>query len=235
MPDRRYEGNERGDPERMGQTDAASDSVLRGAMLREVAGVLPSRIALEASVESLLLAGFDRADMDFVGWRAPASEQLGTADFVPKDDVDLPQSLRRPSIAADDAVTTEVVVAGLLASIAGIAAGFIVVSSGAAFGLALMVSVAAALFAGGLGFLLTMLFLRLKVRETHALEAATAPPSFVLWVRVRAPEQEDAAKHILKGYGGRSVRLHEIENINDIPLRSLRPVPWLGAEWLDDR
>jgi hypothetical protein len=237
MPDVTRESDARAVRERKGSTDATSDLPLERAKVREVAGVLPSRAALDASVESLLLAGFDRADIDVMDGLAPAPEKLGTADLAPEDLIDVARAPRRPYIGLDDVITTEVVVTAVLASIGGIAAAFVVVSSGGGFGSALIVAAGAALIAGGVGFLLMMLLFRQRVGEAQSLEALTASDGFVLWVRVRTPEQEDTAKHILKGYGGRAVRLHEIEiatRQEDIPLSSLRPDPWLGDERLGD-
>jgi hypothetical protein len=59
----------------------------------------------------------------------------------------------------------------------------------------------------------------------------------VLWVRVRDTEQEEAARHVLLGYGAQAVRLHEIELVtrqDDIAVSLLRPDPRLGDERLGD-
>jgi hypothetical protein len=236
MPEMTRADDEHNVRERSGRTETASDSVVERAKVREVAGVLPSRIALDAAVESLLHAGFDRADIDVLDTLEPVRERLGTTEVVAEEIADLPHAPRRPYFAPEDIISTEVVVASVAASVGAIAAAFVVVSSGGGLGWAMIAAAGAALIAGGAAFLLMMLFFR-QPDETEALEALTAPRGFVLWVRVRMPEQEDAAKHILIGYGAQAVRLHEIEIVkrqDDIPLSSLRPDPWLGDERMSD-
>jgi hypothetical protein len=59
----------------------------------------------------------------------------------------------------------------------------------------------------------------------------------VLWVRVRSPEDEQKASALLAQNGGVAVRTHEIEvekRLQDLPLSSLRPDPWLGNQRLGD-
>jgi hypothetical protein len=181
------------------------------AKVREVAGVLPSRIALDAAVESLLLARFDRADLDVLDRLERVREKLGGTDGVAEDLADVPQVLRRPYFAREDVITTEVVVASTFASVGAIAAAFIVASSGGGFGWAMIAAAGAALIVGGAGFLLAILLFRQRGVKSEAFEDLMASLGFVLWVRVRTPEQEEAAKHILTGYGAQAVRTHEIE------------------------
>jgi hypothetical protein len=235
MPHATFEGEEHGFRGRGERTQVRSDSAVRRATVREVAGVMPSRIALDAAVESLMQAGFDGADIDVLDTLSRAREQQG-ADLVGEEIVEFSPAPRRHHIAPEDIVTTEVVVAAVAATIGGIGSAFIVVGSRGGFGWAMIAAAAAALLAGGIGFLLTMLFLR-QPDETEALDVLTVPHGFVLWVRVRDPEQEEAAKHILMGYGAQAVRLHEIELVtrqDDIALSLLRPDPRLGNERLGD-
>jgi hypothetical protein len=70
---------------------------------------------------------------------------------------------------------------------------------------------------------------------SEALKALMATHGFLPRVRVRTPDQEDAAKYILMGHGAQAVRVHEIEIVkrpDAIPLSCLRPDPWLGDERL---
>ena len=57
----------------------------------------------------------------------------------------------------------------------------------------------------------------------------------LIWVRVRSPEKESQAQEILLRRGGKAVHVHEMElakRVEDLPLHSLRPDPWLGDERL---
>jgi len=51
--------------------------------VREVAGIFHSRDALAAAVDALLLAGFDRADIEVMVGGSPARERLGGAFTSP--------------------------------------------------------------------------------------------------------------------------------------------------------
>jgi hypothetical protein len=233
MSDAPHQGHQRFVHRQGERADGSSDVVVERAKVREVAGVLPSRIALDAAVESLLLAGFDRADIDVLDRIEGVHEKHGIAEEL----ADAPQAPRRPYIAPEDVISTEIVVTSVLASVGAIGAAFVVVSSGGGFGWAMIVAAGAALIAGGVAFLLMTLYFRQRAVEPQPVEALTVPSGFVLWVRVRTSEQEDAAKYILTGYGAQAVRLHEIEIVkrpDDVPLSSLRPDPWLGDERLGD-
>jgi hypothetical protein len=235
MPDMTREGDERAVRERSPPAATAFETIER-AKVREVAGVLPSRAALDASVEELLLAGFDRADIDVLDGLERAREKIGSADIVADELVDVPQAPRSPYLAPEDITVTDVVVVSTLASTGALAAAFVVVGSGGGFGWAMIAAAGAAVIAGGVGALVMMRVLRQRPEAlSEALEALMATHGFLLWVRVRTPEQEHAAKYILMGHGAQAVRVHEIEIVkrpDEIPLSSLRPDPWLGDERL---
>jgi hypothetical protein len=85
---------------------------------------------------------------------------------------------------------------------------------------------------GGLGILGARC---LGWRWTSAADTPAATGGIVLWVRVRTPDREQEATHILQLRGAEAVHVHEIEiekRVEDIPLSSLRPDPWLGDETL---
>jgi hypothetical protein len=90
------------------------------------------------------------------------------------------------------------------------------------------------IIAGGVAFSLAGLAFR---RKREDFEEQSAWRGLILWVRVRSPEQEDRAQEILRAYGGRVVRVHEIDiekRASDVPLAKLRPDPWLGPERLGE-
>ncbi|KAA1052991.1 hypothetical protein [Azospirillum argentinense] len=73
----------------------------------------------------------------------------------------------------------------------------------------------------------------LGAERAGELETLMAAGGLVLWVRVRTPEQEEKAQRILREHGADAVRVHEIEidkRLEDLPLASLRPDPWLSDE-----
>ena len=97
---------------------ASPDDILDRMRTREVTGVFHSRKALVDAAEELLIAGFDRADIDV---SAPADEmqrRLNYASIPPADLADIPIAPRRPFTGGDDIAGTQAVVG----SVAGCAA-----------------------------------------------------------------------------------------------------------------
>jgi hypothetical protein len=211
----------------------SSDAVVERVKVREVAGVFRSRDALEAAVDVLLLAGFDRADIDLMTTADAVREKLGTVYIAAEELADVPRAPRRAFVARDEAVSTLAGAAGILTFVGATAAAFSVVASGGALALAAAAALAGGGAAGGIG---AVLFSRFLGREqSKEIEAQMATGGLVLWVRVRSSEQEETAQRILREQGGEAVRVHEIEidkRLDDLPLAALRPDPWLGDERL---
>jgi hypothetical protein len=211
----------------------SSDAVLERAKVREVTGVFHSHAALEDAAQALLLAGFDRADIDRVSSLEEMYRRLGAVEVAPEELPDVPDIPRQPFIAREDITTTVVAVAGTLAAFAAMMGALIVVASGGETGLAVTVAIAAGVIAGGFGFCAVARFCGRERRG--ALEKLEAARGLILWARGRTPELEERAVQIMQDHGARAVRVHVIEiakTVEDIPLSSLRPDPWLGPERL---
>lgn len=210
-----------------------ADDALERARVREVAAIFHSHHALEVAVEDLLLAGFDRADIDELGDVDELQKRLGPVYVAHEELADLPQAPRRAAVVSADIAVTLMVVVSVAASAAGLGAAFAAAASRAATAWVLIVAVLAALAAGGIAALLTMRVLRPP--QSRALEPLLAARGLVLWVRTRSIDREDVAQEILQRNGGQAIRVHEIElqkRPDEIPLSSLRPDPWLGDERL---
>ena len=193
-----------------------SDTVLERARVREVAGIFHARDALDAAAHELLLAGFDRADVDVVASLDQIRERIGPFYVAPEELADVPRTPRRPLIDRGDIGVFKVVVAGTLGAGNGeiaVAATLVgIVTSGAGFLLA------SRIFGGD---------------EAQGLDALMAKRGLIVWARARSPEQEALAQEILLAHGARAVRVHEIDlekRPEDLPLGSIRPDPWLGSE-----
>jgi|SRR5579872_7342925 len=213
--------------------DRSADQAIERAKVREVAAVFHSPEALEAAVEDLLEAGFDRADMDRLGDLDELRKRLGPVYVAHEELADLPQAPRQPVLLSEDIATTMVVVVSVLASFGGVIAALLVFGFRGGTVAAVITGLLAAAVAGGIGALLTWRFL--KPPRSRALEAHLAERGIVLWVRTRSPDLEDKAQEILHLHGGTAIRIHEVEldkTPEDIPLSSLRPDPWLGDERL---
>ena len=124
-----------------------SQSAGQRLKVREVAGVLRSRQTLDAVVDALLLAGFDRADIDLMASQKTVVEKLGGLYAPAEELADVQDTPRRAFIAREDIVVPLAGVAGILTYIGATAAALGVVASGGA--MALTVAAAAAGGAAG--------------------------------------------------------------------------------------
>ena len=210
-----------------------SDAVIERTKVREVAGVFHSRKALDAAVDALLLAGFDRADIDFVASPDKVRDRLGPVHVSAEELADIPQAPRQPIIEQDDIANTKVVWISTIAAFVATIAAFIVLATGGSLTRTIVVALISGAIAGGVTALVISRFL--ESDDVKALEPLMDTRGLVLWVRVHSPEQEDKAQEILLSHGGKAVRVHEIDLAKypeHIPLSSLRPDPWLGDERL---
>lgn len=209
----------------------ASDDALERTRSREVAGVLRSRDALDDTVADLLLAGFDRADIDVSGTIEELREKLGTTSVAAKELADVARAPRRPFIAPEDITITSALVVSICAFGGAALAALSVIAAGASAAAAAGAALAGAVIVGAIAAAVVGHFIR-RERFEEAI-TGTALGGHVLWVTVRSPEREALAQKVLLRHGAEAVRVHEIEiekRPEEIPLSSLRPDPWLGAE-----
>lgn len=211
----------------------ASDTVIERATVREVTGVFHAREALDAAIDALLLAGFDRADIDVVASIDEVREKLGIVYVAAEDLADVPSVPRRPVIRREDITLARVVVVGIVAFAAAAAVALWVVASGASAETAAVWAIVTAIAVTGISVLLVGLLSRDDA--ARGLDAIMEARGLILWVRVRSPEREAQAQEILLAHGATAVRVHQItidKRLEEIPFSSLRPDPWLGDERL---
>jgi hypothetical protein len=210
-----------------------SDQVIERTRVREAVAIFSSRGELDAAVDALMLAGFDRADIDIFADLDEAQKARGP-DYVATEELaDVSRVQRRPFLAADDITGSTAVVTGVFAALGGMIAWYAVLASGAGTMAAVAAALAAAAVTGGIAALL-------NVRRLAGRRRAKAPEGhmtsgLVLSARVRSPEREEMARAIMCAQGGRAIRVHETDiekRPEDIPLSSLRPDPWLDNERL---
>ena len=207
-----------------------SDTVIERVKVREVAGVFRSRETLDAAVDALLLAGFDRSDIDLMASVDAVRDKLGGVYAPVEELADVPDVPRQAFIAREDITLTLGGIAGILTYIGATAAAFGVVASGGALALAAAAATLGGTLGGGLGAFIAH---TLGQKQARQLDAQLAAGGFVLWIRVHSLDKEEKAKTILRNHRAEAVRVHEIEitkSLKDIPLSSLRPDPWLGSE-----
>jgi hypothetical protein len=209
--------------------DSKSD-VLERTKVREVAGVFHSPKALEAAIEDLRSAGFDRADIDRLAGLDKVYKRFNT--YVAAEEMaDLTPTPREPIFTRDDITLGVVLTASLAGAAVGTTVALIVIASG---GDGWTAGIAGALLGIGAGGVVAPVLARLFRRDQlRGLDWMQFERGIVLWVRTRSREQEDMAQEILRRNGGKAVRVHEIElekRAEDLPLSTLRPDPWLGSE-----
>jgi hypothetical protein len=209
------------------------EPVLDRARVREVTGVFRSREALDAATGQLLVSGFDRLDIDVLNSVAALRERVGGAYYVaPEELADVPSAPRWPFIGWDDVTVLNVTVSAIVGAATAMGTAYWVLASGGSASHAVVSAALLGIIAGGIGFSLAAFAFRRKRQEYEELLASRG---LILWVRVRSPEQEDRAQDIMRAYGGRAVRVHEVDiekRTSDLPLGNLRPDPWLGPERL---
>jgi hypothetical protein len=211
----------------------SSDDILDRMHTREVTGVFHSREALVAAARNLLVAGVDRADIDV---SAPLDELQKRIDYksIPAADLaDMPTTARQPFVDEDDSLTTEVIAGSAAGSVAALAMAFYLVNQRMGSVGVVILSLLCGAIVGGI--VLTRVRRRLQRERTMGLDKLSEANGLLIWVRVRSPEKEAQAREILVRHGGQAVHVHEIElakRLEDLPLHSLRPDPWLGDERL---
>ena len=211
----------------------SSDDILDLLRTREVTGVFHSRKALIAAAEELLVAGFDRADIDV---SAPLDELQRRQNYgvIPAIELaDLPTTPRQPYKGEDDALGAYAVVGSVAGCAAAVAMAFFLGLYGMGPIAVGILSVLSGVIVGGMALWWTRR--RLRRERTMGLEKLSEVQGLLIWVRVRSPEMEAQAQEILVRHGAKAVHIHEIDlakRTDDLPLHSLRPDPWLGDEKL---
>jgi hypothetical protein len=213
----------------------SGETVLDRARVREVVGIFHSLTALKEAGDDLMLAGFDRADVDVIAPPDEVRRKLGAKfAYIPaKELADVPGVPRQPFLADDDVVNIKIVAGSTLGSISALFTALILFVSGYSPAQIGAAGVLVGLMGVGLGLIMARHFL--GEQKIKALEPLMASRGLIMWVRVHSDEQEDQARELLIRHGANAVRVHEIDIVKtteDLPLGSIRPDPWLGSERL---
>jgi hypothetical protein len=213
--------------------DKPADIVLDRARVREVVGVFHSWSSLKAAGDALLLAGFDRSDIDVIAPPDEVRRKHGSASvYIAAEELaDMPGVPRQPLFTDDDADNIKIVAASTLGSMSAVFTALILFLLGSSSTQIGATSVIVGLMGAGIGFVLARRFL--GEPRIEGLEYSLAARGVIVWVRVRSDDKEDQAREILIAHGANAVHVHEIEIVKtpeDLPLGSVRPDPWLGSE-----
>ena len=211
----------------------SSDDILDKVRTREVTGVFHSRKALDAAVQDLLVAGYDRADIDVSASPDELQRRLNYRSIPPEDLADVPTAPREPFVGEDDVIITDAVVGSVVGCTAALAIAYYLVTRDIG-------SLSAVIFVALCGFVVgggAVFWARRRLRRERArgLERLWEAQGLVIWVRVNSDEKETQAQEILLRHGAEAVHVHEIElpkRTEDLQLGTVRPDPWLGDERL---
>jgi hypothetical protein len=206
--------------------------MLDRAKVREVTAVFPSRAIAISAVDDLLLAGFDRADIDVLAEGEHLGKRFGGIAVPAVQLADTPDAPRQEFVAPEEAAAIYALCVAVMGSFGAMTLALSAIVGRGTTALIVFLAVVGAAIGCGLGILSARC---LGWRWTPAADTPAATGGIVLWVRVRIPDREQEATHILQLRGAEAVHVHEIENekrVEDIPLSLLRPDPWLGDERL---
>ncbi|MDB5561598.1 MAG: hypothetical protein JWN11_1016 [Hyphomicrobiales bacterium] len=205
------------------------DDVLDARRVREVAGVFRTMQNLDAALDDLLKAGFDRADIDLLGPAEALRRRFG--DKIPpiEDLADVPHAPRQPVILKDDFALLTMSWTAIVCYLVGISTALVAVSLGAGFLNSLITAVVFAALAGLVAYAVIGQYWRRKRADIADLGG------ILVWVRIRSPEDETKAIDILNGHHAEAVRVHEMlltRTVDDVPV--VPRDPWLeGTAPLD--
>src|SRR3981189_1021116 len=127
----------------------SSDDILERIRAREVTGVFHSRKALVAAAEELLVAGFDRADIDVSAPFDELQRRLNYQSIPPADLADIPTAAWQPLIDEGDALTPRPFFGSLAGCIGAVAMAYFLIIGGMAPLSVGIVSVLTGLVVGG--------------------------------------------------------------------------------------
>lgn len=205
---------------------------LESVRVREVTGVFPSRAVANSAIDDLLLAGFDRADIDVLAEGEDPGNRPGGITVPAVELADVPEAPRQAFVAPEDSAAIFTLCVAVISSFSALIGALLALASRGSTARLVYCTVVGAVIGCGLGILTARY---LGWRWTQIPDTPAVTDGVVLWVHVRTPEREQKALRILQLRGAEAVRVHKIERAKgpeDIPLASLRPDPWLGDERL---
>jgi hypothetical protein len=172
----------------------------------EVVGIFHTSVDLQAAVDDLLSAGFDRAELSFLASAQTVEKKLGHTYRKASEIADDPKIPRTAYVSTEAIGGAEGgLIGGLVYVGAIVAAGAVVASEGP-----LAAAFAAAALGGGAGGLIGTLFARV-VGQHHAdyLQEQIDKGGLLLWVHARDADHEARSVAILRTHCGDDVHVHE--------------------------
>ncbi|MGZ3289057.1 MAG: hypothetical protein ACXU87_13560, partial [Xanthobacteraceae bacterium] len=183
--------------------------------------------ALQAAIDNLLLAGFDRADLGLMAGVDSLRRVLRKVSISIEELTGTSKASRGTPVLPQEVMAVQAMIVGTVGFFAAAGAAWISIASGAGTILVVIATTIAGSIAAALGgFVFAR---RFKPKDVVVLDDNLRGGA-VLWVRVRTKDQEAKARQILANHGAKSVRVVETEiakTTEDIPMSRLRPDPFI--------
>lgn len=210
----------------MAKSDSASGTY--SYPVREAVGVFANSDSLEAAVDALEVAGFDRAAVSVLASEPTIKERVGHIYRSVREAEDDPRAPQAAFVSTDSRTEGEAAIVGIPAYVGGTAGA--IAASGGAFAATIAAAIAGGVAGAGLGALLARVIAH--HHRDRVLEQL-AEGGMVLWVSVRDENAAARALKILTEAGAHDVHVHEIQRewtLKDIPLSEVQPDPFLERD-----
>ncbi|WP_020590813.1 hypothetical protein [Kiloniella laminariae] len=195
--------------------------------VREAVGVFHTAKELEAAVDALLSAGFDRSELSLLASENSVNEKLGhrySSVAELEDDPDVP---RTAYVEQDSIVEGKTALIGGLAYIGAVVAAAPVVASGGSLAVAI---IGAVLAGGSAGIFGTFVAEWIGHKHAQDIESQLEHGGLLLWVTLRDAAHEEKALAILAAQGAADVHCHDLpapDDPADNPLSGVTVDPFL--------
>jgi hypothetical protein len=186
----------------------------------EAVAVFHDAEALQGTIDELLTAGFDHAELSVLANEDTVKKELGhdyTSTAELEDDPDVPRVDYVPNETFGNAEGGIIATAAYFPAVIG---SLVVASSGGT----LLGAVAVAAIAGGTGAAVGATLAKF-IGSTHAkhMSEHLKRGGLLLWVRTHDAEHEEKALEILRRHGGDDIHLHSMraptKRVQSIPTR----------------
>lgn len=171
----------------------------------EIVGNLPSPEALEAAVDGITSAGWDRSELSVLAQQHLIPRDLDVAD--PRKAADDPATRTQAVVAEPDVRQTRTLAAGMAGVIAAFAASGATILTG---GAALTAIVGAAVAGGGAMALVEGAAGAVDKQHGEFLHKQVERGGILLWVRLHDAADETKARNILSRHGATDIHLHRL-------------------------
>lgn len=175
--------------------------------VREVVGVFDHEDKLEAAIDSLLSAGFDRAEISLLADASDVSRKLGYDDWTARTLEDDPRTPTIAYVSDQSRGEGEGAVLSVPMYIIGATAAGVTAAAGGPLAIALAATAAGVGAGAAIGAALAHL---IGQHHVDHIEEQLQHGGLLIWVRAWNQEDEIRAREILEAKGARDVHVHEI-------------------------